>query len=80
MSVSVSQSRPLVLIKSEEHARVETYTLEHLLPLNIVKPCVKVLDSVADGLELILVGALNLVRLADDKIEGQANTTIGASS
>jgi hypothetical protein len=64
----------------EQNTRVETYTLENLLPLDIVKPCVEVLDSVADGLELILVGAFNLVGLADDEVEGQTDAAIGASS
>lgn len=82
ISVSAFQSRPLLPMRSivGRHARGESYTLENLLPLNIVKPCIKVLDSIADRLELILVGALDLVGLADDEIESQTNTAIGASS
>ena len=56
-----------------------TYTLENLLPLDVIEPCVEVLDAVADGLELVLVGALDFVRLADDEVEGQADTAIGAA-
>ena len=56
-----------------------TYTLEHLLPLDIVQPRIEVLDTVANRLELILVRALNLVGLADDEVEGQADAAVGAA-
>jgi hypothetical protein len=56
---------------------VQTYSLEHLLPPHVVQPRIQVLEPPSKILNLGLVGALELARLADGKVEGQADAAVG---
>lgn len=56
-----------------------THALEDLLPPDIVQSGVEVLDARSDVLELRLVGALNLIGLANDQIENQLDAAVGVA-
>jgi len=58
---------------------VVTDSLEDLLPTDVVEPGVEVLDTAGNVLELALVAALDLVGVADGKVEAQLDATIGAA-
>ncbi len=54
----------------------ETNPLEDLLPPHVVQPGVQVLDPRRDVLELVLVRAVELARLADDEVEVEADAAV----
>lgn len=55
----------------------KTYPLVDLLPPDVPQTEVEVLDARGEVLELGLVGALDLVGLADDEIQRQLDAAVG---
>jgi len=53
-----------------------TFTLEDLLPANILQASVQVLDARRNVLELVLVGAFDLAALADGKVKCKADAAV----
>lgn len=54
-----------------------TYSLEDLLPADILQPRVQVLDPRLDVFQLVLVRALDNAALADSHIQGKLDTAVG---
>lgn len=52
------------------------YTLEDLFPPDVGETLVEILDADGDVLELVLIGALDLVGFADSEVKGQANPAV----
>lgn len=55
---------------------LRTYTLEHLLSLDIVESRVEVLDPAGNILNLVFVGALELAGLADGEVEVETDAAV----
>lgn len=53
-----------------------TYPLENLLPPNILQPGVQILDLLRDVVDLALVRALDLARLANDQIQRELDGAV----
>lgn len=56
---------------------MKTYTLENLLPPDVLETRVEVLDALRQVLHLALVGASDLGRLADGQVELQLDAAVG---
>jgi hypothetical protein len=56
--------------------QLDTYTLEDLLPPNVPKPGIQVLDSGCNVFKLRLVCAVNLVCLANDEIKLKFDSSV----
>jgi len=57
-----------------------TYTLENLLPSDIVESRVQVLDPLGQVVHLALVAALDLARLADGEVNVELDAAVLAAS
>ena len=55
----------------------DTHPLEDLLPPDVLQAGVEILDARMDVLELSLIGALDLARLADGEVKRKADTAVG---
>jgi hypothetical protein len=53
-----------------------THSLEDLLATDVLQPGVEVLDARGNVLELVLVGGLDLGRVADGEVEGEADAAV----
>ncbi len=56
----------------------DTYSLEDLLAPDVLQARVEVLDALRDILQLALVTALDLARLADGQVQRQLDAAVGA--
>lgn len=57
----------------------QTHTLKDLLPADILKTSVQVLDAGGNVLHLALVVALDLVGLADDEVDLEPDAALGVA-
>lgn len=53
-----------------------TFTLEHLLPPDILQPSIEVLDLLHNILNLSLIRALDLARLTDGNVKSESNSAL----
>lgn len=53
-----------------------TYSLEDLLPSDVVQSSIQVLDTCRDVLNLVLVAAFDLVGLTDNEVKRQLDTAV----
>lgn len=70
------KKRRLKKKRSKKKKKEMTDPLENLLPADIVQPGVEVADARGDVLQLVLVVALDLVGLANDHVEAQADAAV----
>lgn len=56
------------------------YSLEHLLPADVVKSVMQVPDAASNILQLVLVVALDLASLTNDQVELELDATVGVGS
>ncbi|KAK5629141.1 hypothetical protein RRF57_004855 [Xylaria bambusicola] len=58
----------------------ETYSLEDLLAPDVLQARVEVLDTLRNVLQLALISALDLARLADGQVQRQLDAAVGVRS